>query len=159
MSIPIEADMRGKIVYENNSFDLRNSPLNQETIDKCYEVIIKCGCVFSTRAFSFTNLFHYTVKNEKLCITSVNCMRHIYSKTESYTDMFFKMFNQHENFFVSWFSGELKVVKNMVASGDRTWIYDYDLLILKIENGRVIESYEKQETVKGLKKLPNYIEE
>jgi len=160
MSVPTGADRCGKIIYDNKSYWLRNSPLNQETIDRCYEVIQECGCIyFPTKPCDFHNKFHYIVKNKKLYITLVECSTLIGSKVKPCKDIFFKMFNQHENFFVSWFSGELKVVINMKASGDRSWIFDYDLLILKIENGIVLDSYEKKETVQGLKKLKNYIEE
>ncbi len=160
MSVPTGNDRCGKIVYDNKLYELRNSPLNQETIDRCYEVFQECGCMYyPTKACDFHNKFHYIVKNEKLYITLVECSIFIESKIEPCKDMFFKMFKQHENFFVSWFSEELKVVINMNASGDSRLVYDYDLLILKIKKGIVIESYAKKETVQGLKKLKNYIEE
>jgi len=160
MSVLSGAERYGEIVYNNILYELSNTPLNQETIDKSLDVIKKCACIyFPTKVNSLHNLFQYAVKEGKLYITSFECTTLANSNITPCKNMFFELFNQNQDYFLSWFTGELKLVVNMTASGDSSWVFDYDLLVLKVKNGHILENYNKKEVVKGLKRLKNYIEE
>ena len=171
----------GNILIDDKSYKLKNAPFNDEKA-KYYSVLYAeydCFMGFSDSVFS---AFSYILENRKLYVDAVSCMYKELSENElmhkdkkivldigeeilprikitpfKHKDIYYEIFKQKEKLLVSWFSGELHVVNNLNISGDKNWIYDYELLVLKIENGVIIDSYEKEERVYGLKKFKTYI--
>jgi len=169
MGVPRGDEESGKIEINGNVygllgalnwglFGIAGSPLCEEYADKIYTFGQKLGCSFNLFFRRENDTFYlWSIEDDKFFLKEVSFAR---CKKYSYVNMIEKIFGK-KKLFASWFSGELKAVVRSEDIGDEDhYLFDRDIILITIKEGRVVDMKEKHEVARGIVlKLRNYLEE
>jgi len=168
MGTPRGDEERGKIKIDGSVYgilghtimigDVNCTLINDEIMQKIYDIGIKYDCVFPL-FFSRKNYINYLweIKDDKLTLQEVSFS---YCQEQSHINVTEEIFGE-KVVFAQWFSGEIKVIVHSEdIGGEKYHLFDRDVINIDVEEGIVVKMQEGKEVVRGIgRKLRNYIEE